>query len=77
MDSSEKLKNMMSVRINALLREAAKLARTATFSSCPNERRWLRDESKTMKSKAAMLQARIAKLDTIAPVTVKKDVLNG
>jgi len=75
MDNTETLVKMMTARIAALHRQATKLSRMATFSSCARERTNLRNESKTIKNKAKMLQARLDKLHDLIPV--RKDVING
>ena len=75
MDNTETLVKMMNSRITCLNRESSKLARMATFATCPRERRNLREESKSLKNRAKMMQARLDKLQDLVPV--RKDVING
>lgn len=63
MDNSETLIKMLASRITSLRRQSSRLSRMATFSTDNNERRNLREESKSIKNKANMLQARLDKLE--------------
>lgn len=62
MTKVEELVKMLSSRINSLTKSAAQLSRMAGASTCPRERRNLRDKSREARSKAALLQARMEKL---------------
>lgn len=63
MTKVEELIKMLSARITSLTREAAKLSRMASASTSPRERGYLRDKSRETRNKAALLQARLNKLD--------------
>lgn len=62
MTKVEELVKMLSSRINSLTKSAAQLSRMAGASTCPRERRNLRDKSREARNKAALLQARVNKL---------------
>jgi hypothetical protein len=62
MTKVEELVKMLSSRIASYTRAAAKLSRMAGASTCPRERRSLRDESRSARNKAALLQARLDKI---------------
>jgi len=62
MTKVEELVKMLSSRITSLTREAAKLSRMAGASTCTRERRYLRDKSRETRNKAALMQARLDKL---------------
>lgn len=63
MTKVEELVKMLSSRITSYTRAAAQLSRMAGASPDPRERRNLRDESRNARNKAALLQARVNKLN--------------
>lgn len=63
MTKVEELVKMLSSRITSYTRAAEKLSRMAGASPDPRERRNLRDESRNARNKAALLQARVNKLN--------------
>jgi hypothetical protein len=66
MTKVEELAKMISSRINSLTKSAAQLSRMAGASTCPRERRNLRDKSREARNKAALMQARLDKLKPYA-----------
>lgn len=66
MTKVEELVKMLSSRITSYTRTAAKLSRMAGASTCPRERYNLRNESREARNKAALLQARVDKLQPYA-----------
>lgn len=66
MTKVEELVKMLSSRIASYTRTAAKLSRMAGASTCPRERHNLRNESREARNKAALLQARVDKLQPYA-----------
>ena len=67
MDTNRTLVAAMSKRIKVLNQEATRLSRLANGAYSDRERRSLREESRQVRRKAEMLEARLKQLIKLSP----------